>query len=64
MIFISLERSLQLQYMDMRNPAELWKAIRKDYIGELQKSQIWIRRKAEGLRQCQGLFAAFLGAYR
>jgi hypothetical protein len=44
MIFISLERSLQLQYMDMRDPAELWKAIRKDYIGELQKSQIWIRR--------------------
>lgn len=28
----------------MRNPAELWKAIKKDYIGELQKSQIWIRR--------------------
>jgi hypothetical protein len=44
MIFISLERSLQLQYMDLRNPAELWKAIKKDYIGELQKSQIWIRR--------------------
>jgi hypothetical protein len=44
MIFISLERSLQLQCMDLRNPAELWKAIKKDYIGELQKSQILIRR--------------------
>jgi hypothetical protein len=27
----------------MRNTAELWKALKKGYIGELQKSQISIR---------------------
>jgi hypothetical protein len=44
LIFESLGESLQLQYMDIKDPAELWRRIQSDYIGERQKSQLWIRR--------------------
>jgi hypothetical protein len=44
LIFESLGDSLQLQYMDIKDPGELWRRIKSDYVGELQKSQLWIRR--------------------
>jgi hypothetical protein len=44
LIFESLGESLQLQYMDIKDPGELWRRINSDYVGELQKSQLWIRR--------------------
>jgi hypothetical protein len=44
LIFDALEDSLQLQYMGIEDPAELWKVIKRNYVGELQKSQLWIRR--------------------
>jgi hypothetical protein len=30
--------------MTIRDPVELWKAIKCDYIGELQKSHVWVKR--------------------
>jgi hypothetical protein len=44
LIFESLGESLQLQYMDIKDPSELWRRINCDYVGELQNSQLWIRR--------------------
>jgi hypothetical protein len=44
LIFDALEDSLQLQYMGIEDPAELWKVIKRNYVRELQKSQLWIRR--------------------
>jgi hypothetical protein len=37
-------RSTQHQYMTIRDTVELWKAIERDYIGELQKSYVWVER--------------------
>jgi hypothetical protein len=45
LIFSALEDSLKMQYMHIKHPAELWQAIKADYVGELQKSQLWIRRE-------------------
>jgi hypothetical protein len=44
LIFMALDRSLSRQYMTIRDPVELWKAIKHDYIGELQKSHVWVKR--------------------
>jgi transposase InsO family protein len=44
LIFMALERGLARQYMTIRDPVELWKAIKHDHIGELQKSHIWVKR--------------------
>jgi hypothetical protein len=40
LIFMALNRSLCRQYMTIRDPVELWKAIECDYIRELQKSHV------------------------
>jgi hypothetical protein len=45
LIFSALEDSLKLRYMHIKDPAELWRTIKRDYVGELQKPQIWIRRE-------------------
>jgi hypothetical protein len=44
MIFMALERSLSRPYMSIRDPVELWKAIKHDYIGELRRSHVWVKR--------------------
>jgi hypothetical protein len=45
LIFSALEESLKHSYMHIRDPAELWQTIKSEYIGELRKSQLWIRRE-------------------
>jgi hypothetical protein len=44
LIVMALDRSLSRQYMTIRDPLELRKALKHDYIGELQKSHVWVKR--------------------
>jgi hypothetical protein len=44
LIFMALARILSRQYMTIRDPVELWKAIKHDYIGELHTSHVWVKR--------------------
>jgi hypothetical protein len=45
LIFESLEEGIQSNYMSITEPAELWEAIRHDYVDELRKGQFYVRRE-------------------
>jgi hypothetical protein len=40
LIFNTVDRSLSRQYMTIREPMELWKALKPHLIGELQNSRV------------------------
>jgi hypothetical protein len=39
----SLEESIQSNYMEIEDPADLWDAVKRDYVVELQRGQYYIR---------------------
>jgi hypothetical protein len=45
LIFESLEEGIQSNYMSIPDPADLWEAIRHDYVDELRKGQFYVRRE-------------------
>jgi hypothetical protein len=46
LIFDSLKESIQSNYMTLEDPAELWEAIKRDHVEELQRGQFYVRRDA------------------
>jgi hypothetical protein len=41
----SLEEGIQSNYLSITHPAELWEAIKHDYVDELRKGQFYVRRE-------------------
>ncbi|KAA8903381.1 hypothetical protein FN846DRAFT_908120 [Sphaerosporella brunnea] len=55
----SLEESIQSNYMDIERPADLWDAVKRDYVEELQRGQYYVRNDltATKLEDCGSIDA-------